>query len=148
MRTYELEQSVIVPRARSEVFPFFADARNLEVITPPWLEFEVLTEGDIEMAPGARIDYRLRFRGIPIRWTSEITRWEPPHAFTDEQRRGPYRLWRHTHTFEEVEGGTRAGDRVEYAVPGGAVVHALFVRRDVQKIFDYRARKLAELFAG
>jgi ligand-binding SRPBCC domain-containing protein len=135
-----------LPRPRAEVFPFFADARNLEAITPPWLNFVILTPGEIPMRPGALIDYRLRIRGIPVRWRTEITAWEPPFRFVDEQRRGPYRLWRHTHEFEERDGGTLCRDRVEYAVPGGALVDWLFVQRDVRRIFNYRAEVLQRYF--
>jgi ligand-binding SRPBCC domain-containing protein len=148
VKIHEIEREVVLPRPLADVFPFFADARNLERLTPPWLRFEVMTPGEIAMREGTRIDYRLRVHGIPIRWTSEITRWDPPHVFVDEQLRGPYRLWRHTHRFEETKGGTRAIDHVAYAVPGGALVHALVVKRDVEKIFDYRTERLAELFGS
>ncbi|MCG3149796.1 MAG: hypothetical protein PCFJNLEI_03261 [Verrucomicrobiae bacterium] len=135
-----------VPRPVAEVFSFFADAGNLDRLTPAWLRFEILTPRPIEMKAGALIDYRLRLRGWPIRWRTRINEWLPPVRFVDEQVRGPYRLWHHTHTFVERDGGTLVGDRVRYAVPGGAVVNALFVRRDVAKIFAYRQQKLAELF--
>lgn len=144
IHTYSAE--LWLPQARARVFPFFADARNLETITPPWLKFEVLTPGPIEMRAGTRIDYRLRIRGFPVRWQSEITAWEPEHRFVDEQRRGPYRLWRHTHTFEEREGGTLCRDEVEYAVFGGALINWLLVRRDVEMIFRYRQEVLTRLF--
>lgn len=146
MKIHEFTTEQWLPRTRAEVFPFFADARNLEAITPPWLNFVILTPGEIPMRPGALIDYRLRIRGIPVRWRTEITAWEPPYRFVDEQRRGPYRLWRHTHEFEERDGGTLCRDRVEYAVPGGALVDWLLVRRDVKRIFDYRAQVLREYF--
>lgn len=146
MKIHEFKTEQWLPRSRVEVFPFFADARNLEAITPPWLNFVILTPGEIPMRPGALIDYRLRIRGIPVRWRTEITAWEPPYRFVDEQRRGPYRLWRHTHEFEERDGGTLCRDRVEYAVPGGALVDWLLVRRDVRRIFDYRAQALREYF--
>ena len=120
MRTFELTSELMLPRPPAEVFPFFADARNLERLTPPWLRFEVLTPGTIEMRPGATIDYRLRLRGVPIRWRSEITAWEPPFRFVDEQRRGPYRLWIHEHRFDERDGRTVASDHVRYAVGVGA----------------------------
>src|SRR5579871_2259342 len=95
-----------LPRDRPAVFSFFADAHNLETLTPPWLNFEVLTPRPIEMRAGAKIDYQLRVHGIPLRWQSEITAWQPPSQFVDAQRRGPYRQWIHTHTFEEKNGGT------------------------------------------
>jgi ligand-binding SRPBCC domain-containing protein len=140
------EAQIWLPAPLTQVFPFFSDARNLEVLTPPWLNFEILTPGQIPMHPGALIDYRLRVHGVPVRWRTEITEWNPPHGFVDEQRRGPYRLWRHRHTFEEREGGTLCGDRVEYAVPGGALINWLLVRRDVQTIFKYRAEALRKQF--
>jgi len=138
---------VWVPRPVVEVFPIFADAGNLDLLTPPWLRFEILTPRPIEMKVGALIDYRLRLRGLPIRWRTRINEWEPLVRFVDEQVRGPYRLWHHTHTFVERAGGTLVGDRVRYAVPGGALVNTLFVQRDVARIFAYRQQKLAELLA-
>ena len=147
MRIFELETEIWLPRPRAEVFPFFADAANLERITPPWLHFEIASRPPIEMRPGATIDYRLRVRGLPLRWRSEITAWEPPHRFVDEQRRGPYRLWHHTHTFEESDGGTLCRDRVRYAVPFGRLANWLIVRRDVERIFAFRAEALKRIFA-
>ena len=94
----------------------------------------------------ALIDYRLRLRGLPIRWRSEITTWQPPHRFVDEQRRGPYRMWIHEHTFTERDGGTLVGDHVRYAVPGGWLADRLLVRRDLETIFAYRQEKLTEIF--
>ena len=143
-RRFECDLWLPVPRA--ELFPFFADATNLEAITPPFLRFEVLTPG-VEIRAGAIIDYRLRVHGIPIRWQSEITVWEPPFRFVDEQRRGPYRRWHHEHRFEERDGGTLCFDTVDYDVIGGALIERLFVRRDVEKIFAFRSAKLRELFA-
>jgi ligand-binding SRPBCC domain-containing protein len=144
---FTLEAELWLPRRRQEVFPFFADAFKLETITPPWLKFEVLTPRPIEMRAGLRIDYRLRLRGLPLRWQSEITAWEPPARFVDQQCRGPYRAWIHEHTFEERDGGTLARDLVRYDVIGGRLVNALFVRRDVEMIFRYRQKKLQEVFA-
>jgi hypothetical protein len=137
-----------LPRPPAEVFPFFADARNLEVLTPPWLRFEILTPLPIAMRAGAVIDYRLRVHGLPLRWRTEIAEWTPPERFVDVQVRGPYVLWHHTHTFAERDGGTVCGDRVRYWPRGGALVDRLFVRRDVERIFAYRAQKLRELFGG
>jgi ligand-binding SRPBCC domain-containing protein len=138
-----------LPQPRSRVFPFFADARNLETLTPPWLNFEVLSPGPLEMKVGLKIDYRLRIHGIPIRWQSEISAWEPPFRFVDEQRRGPYSLWHHEHRFEERDGGTLCIDLVQYRAPGGPfrpLIERFFVRPDVEKIFAYRTRKMLELF--
>jgi ligand-binding SRPBCC domain-containing protein len=146
VKEFILATEAWLPRPLAEVFAFFADAGNLDVLTPPWLRFEILTPRPIQMRVGALIDYRLRLRGLPLRWQSEITAWQPPHRFVDEQRRGPYRAWIHEHTFIERDGGTLVGDRIRYAVPGGALVNTLFVRRDVEKIFKYRQARLAEIF--
>lgn len=143
---FRLEAELWLPQGREELFPFYGDAYNLESITPPWLHFEVLTPKPIEMKPGALIDYRLRLHGLPIRWRTEIARWEPPIAFLDQQLKGPYRYWRHEHLFEEADGGTRVIDRVDYDFFGGRLAHALIVRRDLEAIFSYRQRKLLERF--
>ena len=150
MRSFELTSEVTLPRPRDEVFPFFADAGNLERLTPPWLRFEVLTPLPIEMRRSAVIEYRLRLRGLPVRWRSEITAWEPPFRFVDEQRRGPYRVWVHEHRFEERAGRTLVSDRVRYAVPGGPLlegpVNRLLVRPDLDRVFAYRCAVLVRLF--
>ncbi len=144
-RSSVFEDELLLPLPRDEVFAFFADAGNLEAITPPWLRFRLTTPRPIAMREGARIDYRLRVRGIPLRWTSRIAVWDPPHRFVDVQERGPYRLWRHEHRFEQAPEGTRTIDRVEYRVPGGGLVDRWLVRPDVERIFAYRKRRLREL---
>jgi len=143
--TFSSQQIIQAPLA--EVFRFFSDAANLERLTPPWLKFEVLTPAPIEMAPGALIDYRLRWRGVPLRWRTEIEIWEPTSRFLDRQIRGPYRLWRHEHLFEEHRGGTMVEDRIEYAAFGGRLAHWLAVDRDVETIFAYRHKALESLFS-
>ena len=148
MQVFEFQSGIWLPKPLAEVFPFYSEARNLEILTPPWLRFEVLTRGPLEMSEGLKIDYKLRLRGLPVRWQSEITRWEPPALFVDEQRRGPYRLWVHEHRFTEENGMTLAEDFVRYAVPGGWLVDRLFVRRDLRKIFDYRHGQLREAFGA
>jgi ligand-binding SRPBCC domain-containing protein len=147
MREFVFAAEVWLPRPVDEVYPFFADAGNLDMLTPPWLRFEILTPQPIAMRVGTQIDYRLRLRGLPIRWQSEISDWSPPHRFVDEQRRGPYRVWIHEHTFEKRGGGTLVRDQVQYAVFGGALVERLFVRRDLEKIFAYRHRRLGEIYS-
>lgn len=144
-----LEREQLVPRPLDEVFAFFADAANLEAITPPELRFHLLTPHPIKMQPGATIDYALRLRGLPIRWPSEIVTWEPGRRFVDIQRRGPYALWEHTHEFSPVDGGTLVKDHVRYRLPLGslgALAHAL-VRRDLERIFDHRQTAIGRLLA-
>ena len=147
MKEFTLHTEVWLPRPRDEVFAFFADAQNLDALTPPWVKFAMLTPGLIEMHAGTLIDYRLRVHGIPIRWRTEISEWQPPHHFVDQQLRGPYTLWHHTHTFEERNGGTLCVDRVRYRPRGGTLVQWLFVRRDVERIFQYRQQRLKVLFS-
>lgn len=142
---YTLSVEQWVPRPIDEVFSFFSDAFNLQIITPPWMHFQILTPAPIDMQVGRLIDYKLRVRGVPMRWQSEITAWEPPHRFVDEQRRGPYRLWIHEHSFSEERGGTLIRDRVEYAVPGGGLVRRLFVAPQLEAIFNYRKEKIAQI---
>lgn len=146
MRRFRLTATQWLPRTLDEVFPFFADPGNLQTITPAWLHFRLETRGDIEMKTGLRLHHRIRLWGIPVLWVSEITAWEPPHRFVDEQRRGPYRLWIHEHTFEPEGDGTRVNDLVTYAVPGGVIVQRMAVARDLEKIFAFRRRKLEEIF--
>jgi hypothetical protein len=142
---YVLESEQWIRQPLDLVFPFFADAGNLEAITPPWLNFRVLTPQPIPMEVGQRIDYRLRVRGVPMRWQSEITAWAPPYRFVDEQRRGPYKRWHHEHLFMERDGGTVLFDRVDYALYGGPIaplIHGLIVRAEVERIFRYRADQI------
>jgi len=134
-----------LPRPRDEVFAFFADAANLEALTPPWLHFHIVDPA-IVIRAGVRIDYRLKVHGIPMTWQSEISRWDPPSSFVDEQRKGPYRRWVHTHTFAEERGGTRVGDSVDFEVPLAWLVGG-FVMRDVRKIFAFRRQALTTRFA-
>lgn len=147
---YVLEREQVVPRGRSEVFAFFAAAANLERLTPPTLRFHILTPAPIEMRPGAVIDYRLSLLGIPFRWRTVIEVFEPESRFVDVQASGPYKLWRHTHTFEDAPGGTLLRDRVEYDLPFGPLgrlARAVFVRRQLAAIFDYRRAIIRDAFA-
>lgn len=146
MRVRDFETQIWLPLSPEQLFPFFADAANLDAITPPWLHFRTLTRGPIVMQIGTLIDYRLRLRGVPIRWRTRISEWDPPHRFVDEQVRGPYRQWIHEHTFEPEGGGTLARDRVRYAVPLDWIAHPLFVRREVMRIFAFRQESLRERF--
>ena len=145
MKLSTLETEQWLPRTPEELFPFFAAAENLEELTPPWLHFQILSPpGPIRK--GTRIDYRLRLHGIPIRWQSEITVWEPPLRFVDVQRKGPYRTWIHEHTFELGDGGTWIRDHVQYATLGGELVRRLLVVPDLERIFRFRRSRLEALF--
>lgn len=141
-----LEASQWLPENLERVFAFFADAFQLETITPPWLAFNVVTPRPIDIQTGTQIDYRLRLHGLPMRWRSRISVWDPPYRFVDEQMHGPYRRWYHDHTFESVDGGTLCQDVVSYIVPGGKLVDRLFVRPDLKKIFAYRQQTLRGIF--
>jgi ligand-binding SRPBCC domain-containing protein len=151
VKVHELRVELSVSRPRAEVFAFFADAANLQVLTPSFVDFRIVTPAPIEMRRGARIEYRLRIHGIPVRWESEITVWDPPVRFVDEQLRGPYRSWVHEHRFAEEATGTRITDHVRYAVPGGpleGLVHRWLVRPDVERIFAYRSAVLAQRYGA
>jgi ligand-binding SRPBCC domain-containing protein len=142
-----LESDLWLPRPLDEVFAFFSDAANLESLTPPSLQFRILTPQPVAMRQGTLIDYRVRIHGIPVAWQSAITVWQPPHRFVDVQRRGPYRRWEHTHGFAAVNGGTRVTDSVDFEVPF-AWVAGWFVRRDVEKIFAFRREALLTRFGS
>jgi len=150
-RFHTLRREQRIPRTPDEVFDFFSDAANLGELTPPWLGFRILTPGPILIGAGARIQYSLAVHGLPMRWTTEIRRWDPPFRFIDVQLSGPYQLWHHTHRFEVCNGGTRMTDIVRYRLPLGPIgraINALLVRRDIEQIFDYRFERINELFTG
>ncbi len=138
MRDFRFNSQVILQHPREQVFEFFSQAENLNFLTPPWVRFSILTPPPIEMKTGTLIQYRIRVHGIPIRWDSEITQWDPPFRFQDTQRRGPYSQWVHSHIFEEVPEGTLVIDEVEYRVPGGRLVNCLYVAAELRRIFNHR----------
>ena len=148
---YTLEREQVLPPPPGETFEFFGDAFSLEAITPPWLHFRVVTPAPIVMDAGTLIEYRLRLRGLPIRWLTRIEAWEPGRGFVDFQVRGPYRLWHHTHTFIPHDGGTLMRDQVRYALPLGPLGRAArtaLVRRDLDRIFDFRRDAVAARFGA
>ena len=150
VRDHRVETRLWLPCSRAEVFPFFADAYNLEQITPPWLRFSVLTPRPIEMRAGTLIDYRLRLHGVPLRWRTEIAVWEPPVRFVDRQVSGPYETWEHEHRFRDVAGGVVMSDRVDYRIRGGPLADWIgdraVARRDLRRIFEYRRDVLQARF--
>lgn len=148
MKTYLLEREQWLPKPVDEVFVFFSRPENLQIITPDWLDFSMV-EAPHNLAAGSQIRYRLRWRFLPIRWTTEITEWNPPHRFVDRELSGPYALWNHEHEFSSHDGGTTMRDRVSYALPLGVLgrlAHAVSVKSDVESIFDFRAEAMRRLF--
>jgi hypothetical protein len=147
VKVHLLERRQLLEQPLEDVFDFFAEARNLERITPPWLSFEVVAPEPVQMATGTLIGYRLRLHGLPLRWTSRIEAWKPGSGFIDRQVLGPYGLWHHQHSFERTGRGTLIGDRVHYGMPLGPlgeIAHPLFVRGDLERIFDFRQAAVEE----
>lgn len=151
-RVHILEREQRLGLPLGQAFEFYAHARNLETITPPWMAFSVLTPEPIEMRAGTLIDYRLKVHGVPLRWRTRIEAWEPPQRFVDIQLRGPYALWEHTHTFEaDGDEAVVIGDRVRYELPLGPlgeIAHTLFVKRDLDRVFEYREQVVAQRLQG
>ena len=149
-RHHILRREQRLPASPDEVFPFFAEARNLEAITPPWLQFGIVPPGPGDMRVGTLIEYRLRLHGVPVAWLTRIEEWVPGERFVDQQLRGPYALWHHTHEFEaDGEGGTLMRDTVRYALPYGPlgeIARRLFVARDLAAIFDFRSERVWAAF--
>lgn len=146
---YRLERTTFIPRDQEEVFAFFAEAANLQRITPPFLDFEIITPQPIAMRAGTIIDYKMKLFGLPVRWRTLIKEFEPITHFVDVQTKGPYRLWHHRHEFKAVPGGTEMLDQVDYELPFGplgTIVRTLFVRRMLDKIFDYRSSVIQDVF--
>jgi ligand-binding SRPBCC domain-containing protein len=149
--THSFESEVFINQPIKTVFDFFCKAENLDKITPKWLKFEIITKLPININEGTFIDYKIKFRGIPIKWKSEITQWNPPHSFQDIQRNGPYKTWEHLHIFKEDNGGTLVKDKVVYKSKGWflePIINKFFVKRDIQRIFDFRIQVLKDIFEG
>jgi ligand-binding SRPBCC domain-containing protein len=143
-----LERQQWIVRPIGAVFAFFSDAANLQAITPPWLDFCILTQLPVKLEAGALLDYRIRLLGVRLKWRTVIEDWQPPYRFVDRQVRGPYALWHHTHEFVEQDGGVLMTDRVRYRIgwgPLGSLAGGLFVRRWLDQIFDFRRQRIAAL---
>jgi ligand-binding SRPBCC domain-containing protein len=146
-----IERSQLVALSVEDSFAFFADAHNLEAITPPWLGFRILTPRPIHMRRGATIEYVLTTHRLPVRWRTQIVDWEPGLRFVDRQVNGPFRLWEHAHTFEERHDGTLVRDTVLYRMPYGPlgeIAHRVLIGRDLERIFDYRRDAVERLLGG
>lgn len=138
-----------VPKSQQEIFPFFRDAENLELLTPPWLNFHLTKKSTEVIAKGSLIDYKLKIHRIPVHWRTVISEWNPETSFVDEQLKGPYRKWHHLHSFETVPGGTLISDEVTFQMPGwifGLLILPL-VTKDLKKIFQYRQEKIKTLYS-
>ncbi|MEN3026774.1 MAG: SRPBCC family protein [Chlorobiota bacterium] len=149
MKLYRLYREQWVPKPLEEVFPFFERPENLGLITPPRLGFRLLTPSPVPMHQGALIDYTIRLLGLPVRWTTYIAVYDPPHCFVDVQLRGPYSFWYHTHRFIPENGGTRLTDEVLYVLPFGPLgrlLHAIWIARSLDSIFSYRRERIRAIF--
>ena len=151
MKLYTLDSIQFINKPIEDVFEFFSNPDNLSVITPPKLGFKILTPTPIKMSVGRLIDYKIYLMGIPIHWRTLITNFDPPHTFIDQQIKGPYTIWHHTHTFQKVDGGVEIKDRVVYSIPFsilGRILNFLWIRKDLENIFNYRKKVIDELFGN
>ena len=149
MKLYTLDSIQLIEKPIEDVFNFFSKPKNLSVITPQKLGFKILTPTPIKMGTGCIIDYKIHLIGIPIHWRSLITDFNPPHMFVDQQIKGPYTMWHHTHTFQEVKDGVEIRDRVVYSLPigiFGRILNYYWIRKNLQNIFNYRKKVINKLF--
>ena len=151
MSEHIIKRDLVIDLPRIFVFKFFADAGNLERITPPELGFNITSLQPIDLRKGSLIDYKLKIRGLPVKWRTEISHWDPPREFIDRQLKGPYKQWIHRHTFKELgENKTLIEDEVRYRLPMepfGDLVHFL-IQRELNYIFDFRTKAVAEILSG
>ena len=146
-----LSRQIFLNYSIDKVFDFFSDAGNLDILTPKWLNFNILTDMPISISKGTQIEYKLKYRGVPIRWTSNINEWEPPYFFIDEQIKGPYRKWIHFHNFQSKDSGTLVTDTVFYKIIGNKQIDGfldfLIIKSDLDRIFDYRIKTIRTIFS-
>ena len=146
---YIFESKLVIDKPIYEVFEFFCKAENLQKLTPPTLNFKILSELPIEMKKGSRINYRIKLYGVPVIWKTEITKWDPPFEFEDTQLKGPYKLWKHRHIFKDLGDKTEMTDIVEYnpkGFPFNTILDKLIVKKEIEKIFNYRTEKINQYF--
>ena len=151
MHIYTLRCEMIVQENLEAVFAVFENPHNLIAITPSWLSFQVISQGPIQMRQGTRIEYNIRWLGLPMYWRTNILEYQPPYRFIDEQEQGPYQLWQHHHLFEQTEEGIKVRDYVEYALPFGLLgrlTHAVLVKNQLRGILHYRQQKLKQLIGA
>jgi ligand-binding SRPBCC domain-containing protein len=158
MADHVLERRVFIPRARPDVFGFFADPRNLALVNPPGMRLAWLAPPPDVLAAGSVLDFSVRLLGVPVRWRVMIREFDPPYRFVDVQLWGPFSRWEHRHRFAEGAApdgtggaGTWVEDRLTYRLPLGALgslAHAVAAGRSIAAMFDYRARRLVELLGG
>lgn len=145
--SYLLSTSIVLAHPIEEIFQFFSEAENLELLTPKFLNFKICSQLPIQMMQGSLIDYQIRLYGIPTRWKTLIQEWHPPNQFIDKQLTGPFLTWEHTHEFRTLENNsTQMNDIVEYKVPGGSFVNAIFVKKRLLSIFEYRSSVMQDIF--
>ena len=149
MKIYELNKTQFINQPIDVVFNFFSKPENLALITPSKLAFKILTPTPITINKGTLIDYTIRLMGFPVHWRTLITKYNPPYEFVDEQIKGPYLFWHHTHTFKAVNGGSEIKDKVKYSIPMGYLgqfIHKIWIKKDLEKIFEYRKAVIDKLF--
>ena len=149
MKIYEIHTTQVINKPIEDVFVFFSKPENLAVITPKKLGFKILTPTPIKMNKGCLIDYLIHLMGIPVHWRTIITDYDPPHMFIDQQLKGPYSLWHHTHTFKKIENGVEIKDRIIYSIPlgwMGQLLHKFWIKKDLNNIFSHRKKVISDLF--
>lgn len=150
MKIYTLHSKQNLPITVEEAWKFLSDPRNLKTITPEYMSFDIISGGDRPMFPGQIIQYIVTpVLGIKTKWVTEITHVEDQKYFVDEQRFGPYALWHHKHFIREIPGGVEMEDIIDYKLPMGILgqlFHPVIVKPKLAEIFDFRRKKLIELF--
>jgi len=146
---YSFKTITIIESKIDNVFEFFCNAENLQKLTPPSLDFKIITKIPFKLKKGSIIDYRIKLYGVALKWKTEITNWDPPYRFEDSQLKGPYKIWKHSHIFNPIGNKTEMIDIVKYIPKGWPftfLINNLFVKKEIEKIFYYRTQKIIEIF--